>query len=76
MTWELCDGSSQYLVDMWGGQPDNQSWQTAKKHFKEKGYFGLWLLIQKSTNGNFKCYDINIKQKFEKSKESEGDYEE
>jgi hypothetical protein len=60
MTWELCDGSSQYLVDLWGN--GSASWQAAKKHFKEKGYYGEFLLIHRSRNGNFKLYRINIKE--------------
>ena len=62
MTWELCDGSSQYLCDMWGGQPENQHWQTAKAHFRNKGYFGKWLLISRTMTG-FRCYNINIRPK-------------
>lgn len=58
MWWELCDGSSQYLTDLYGNGDAN--WQTAKKYFKEKGYFGEYLLIHRSKTG-FKLYKVNIK---------------
>lgn len=61
MWWELCDGSSEYLVDLWGN--GDASWQAAKQHFKEKGYHGTFLLIHKARNGNFKLYQINIEEK-------------
>lgn len=63
MTWQLCNKSSEFLVDLWGGQPDDTSWQAAKKHFRDKGYFGDWLLISRSMNGNFRVYHVNIKKK-------------
>ena len=58
-TWELCNGSSEYLVDLWGGCEESVSWQKAKKHFREKGYTGKFLLIRKSGYG-FKVWNINI----------------
>ena len=61
MIWELCDGSSEYLVDIWGN--GDASWQAAKKHFQEKGYYGTFLLIHRARNGNFRLYQINIKEK-------------
>jgi hypothetical protein len=33
--WELCDGSCEYLTDLWGN--GDASWQAAKKHFEESG---------------------------------------
>ena len=60
MTWELCDGGSEYLVDLWGGQDDSVSWQKAKQHFKEKGYRGKYLLIRRSVFGGFAVWQINI----------------
>jgi len=57
MWWELCDGSSEYLVDLYGD--GKASWQKAKSYFKKKGYFGKFLLINKSKTG-FKLYRINI----------------
>ena len=62
MTWLLCDGSSEFLTDMWGGQPDDSTWQSAKKHFRDKGYFGKWLLIANYRN-SFKPYNIDIRPK-------------
>ena len=58
MWWELCNGSSEYLVDVWG--KDDASWQAAKKHFKEKGYCGDFLLIYRARGGGFKVYHITI----------------
>lgn len=60
MIWQLCNKSSEFLVDLWGGCDDSVSWQTAKKHFKDKGYTGSFLLIKRAYNGNFRVYNINI----------------
>ena len=57
MWWELCDGSSEYLTDLYGN--GDASWQAAKKHFKDKGYYGRFLLIHRYKTG-FKLYNINI----------------
>lgn len=57
MWWELCDGSSEYLTDLYGNGA--ASWQAAKKHFKDKGYYGRFLLIHRYKTG-FKLYNINI----------------
>ena len=57
MWWELCNGSSQYLVDLFGD--GSASWQKAKSHFKQKGYEGSYLLIHRAKTG-FKLYHINI----------------
>lgn len=57
MWWELCDGSSEYLTDLYGN--GDASWQAAKKHFKDKGYHGRFLLIHRYKTG-FKLYNINI----------------
>jgi len=57
MWWELCDGSSEYLVDLYGD--GKASWQKAKSYFKKKGYFGKFLLINRSQTG-FKLYQVNI----------------
>lgn len=57
MWWELCDGSSEYLVDVYGN--GSASWQAAKKHFKNKGYYGKFLLILRN-RFSFKLYQINI----------------
>lgn len=65
MTYELCDGSSEYLVDLWGGCDENTHFLTAKKHFADKGYYGKFILIARSTNRNFKLYNINIKRRNE-----------
>lgn len=61
MWWELCDGSSQYLVDLWGN--GDASWQAAKKHFQDKDYYGEFLLIHRGRNRSFKVYQVNIKKK-------------
>lgn len=58
MWWELCNGTSEYMVDLYGDGDD--SWQKAKQHFRSKGYYGDFLLIHRSKNG-FKLYHINIK---------------
>ena len=58
MWWELCNGTSEYMVDLYGD--GNASWQKAKQHFRSKGYYGDFLLIHRSKNG-FKLYHINIK---------------
>ena len=68
MWWELCDGSSEYLVDLWGN--GDASWQAAKEYFRKKGYFGKYLLIHRSRIGGFKVYQINIGVK-EKENDSE-----
>lgn len=60
MIWELCDGSSEYLVDLWCS---DEGWQAAKKHFRDKGYYGKFLLIHRARNGNFKLYQVNIEKK-------------
>lgn len=60
MWWELCDGSSEFLVDLYGN--GSASWQAAKSHFRNKGYYGEFLLIYRSKTG-FKLYNINIKEK-------------
>ena len=60
MWWELCNGSSQYLTDLYGS--GDASWQKAKSWFKAKGYYGRFLLIHRAKNGNFKLYNINIKK--------------
>ena len=60
MWWELCDGSSEFLVDLYGN--GSASWQAAKSHFRNKGYYGKFLLIHRSKTG-FKLYQINIKKK-------------
>lgn len=60
MWWELCDGSSEFLVDLYGN--GNASWQAAKSHFRNKGYYGKFLLIHRSKT-SFKLYNINIKEK-------------
>ena len=60
MWWELCDGSSQNLVDLYGD--GEASWQKAKNHFRDKGYHGSFILIHRSRTG-FKLYNINIKEK-------------
>ena len=67
MTWQLCNGSSEYLLDMWGGCPEDMSWQAAKKHFRDLGYEGKYLLIRRSEHG-FKLWKINIKPKGENEK--------
>lgn len=60
MWWELCEGSSEFLVDLYGNGDAN--WKTAKQWFKNEGYFGKFLLIRRARNGNFKLYNINIKK--------------
>ena len=60
MWWELCDGSSEFLTDLWGN--GDASWQSAKQHFKAAGYYGKFLLIHRARNGNFKLYNINIRR--------------
>lgn len=60
MWWELCDGSSEYLVDVYGD--GDASWQVAKSYFRNKGYHGDFLLIHKGRT-NFRLYEINIKEK-------------
>ncbi len=62
MTWELCRDGSEYLIDLWGGVDESTSWQAAKKHFAAKGYFGRFLLIRRSRNGNVKLWQVNIKK--------------
>jgi len=57
--WELCENSSQYLVDLWGGH-DDVSWQKAKAHFKEKGYWGDFILIKRTRSDSFKLWNIEI----------------
>ena len=59
MWWELCDGSSEFLTDLWGN--GDASWQAAKQHFKAAGYYGKFLLIHRAKTG-FKLYQINIKR--------------
>lgn len=59
MWWELCNGSSQYLVDLWGD--GSASWRKARNHFKELGYTGKFLLIHRVRHG-FKVYKIDIKE--------------
>ena len=61
MWWELCDGSSEFLVDLYGN--GDASWQAAKSYFRNKGYYGDFLLIHRSRNKSFKLYRINIKKK-------------
>lgn len=63
MTWQLCNGSSEYLIDLWGGAPDDSSWQAAKKVFRDRGYEGKYLLIARPTQYTFKVYQIEIKPK-------------
>lgn len=60
MWWELCDGSSEFLVDLYGN--GDASWQAAKSWFRNKGYYGKFLLIHKAKNG-FRLYQINIEKK-------------
>lgn len=60
MWWELCDGSSEFLVDLYGN--GDASWQAAKRWFRNKGYYGEFLLIHRARNGNFRLYHINIKK--------------
>ena len=59
MWWELCEGSSECLKDLYGD--GNASWQKAKSFFRNKRWFGNYLLIHRARNGNFKLYRINIK---------------
>ena len=59
MWWELCDGSSENLVDLCGD--GSLSWRKAKSYFRNKGYYGKFILIHRCRN-SFKLYDINIKQ--------------
>lgn len=59
MWWELCDGSSENLTDLWGN--GIASWQAAKAHFQSKGYYGAFLLIHRYKNG-FRLYHINIRR--------------
>lgn len=61
MTWELCDGSSEFLTDLWGN--GDASWQAAKWYFYDKGYRGKFLLIHRARNGNFAVYQVDIKDK-------------
>lgn len=58
MWWELCDGSSEYLTDLWGN--GQASWRAAREYFKNKGYTGEFLLIHKTRKQSFKVYKINI----------------
>lgn len=58
MWLELCDGSSEFLTDLYG--IGDASWQKAKQYFKNKGYYGKFLLIHRGRS-NFKLYQINIK---------------
>ena len=60
MWWELCDGSSEFLVDLYGN--GSASWQAAKSWFRNKGYYGKFLLINRTKIG-FKLYHINIDKK-------------
>ena len=60
MWWELCDGSSEFLVDLYGN--GSASWQAAKSYFRNKGYYGEFLLIHRLKTG-FRLYNINIKEK-------------
>lgn len=60
MWWELCDGSSEYLTDLWGN--GTASWQAAKSYFQNKGYYGDFLLIHRA-KGSFRLYHVNIKRK-------------
>ena len=59
MWWELCDGSSEFLVDLYGN--GDASWQAARQHFKKEGYYGKFLLIHRAKN-SFKLYQINIER--------------
>lgn len=57
MWWELCDGSSEFLVDIYGNE--DASWQAARSYFKKKGYYGSFLLIHKTATG-FRTYHVNL----------------
>ena len=54
--FQLCSGSSQYLIDMC----NSKNWQAAKNEFKKRGYQGKYLLIL-TTNTSFRIYNINLK---------------
>ena len=60
MWWELCDGSSEFLVDLYGN--GDASWQAAKSYFRHKDYYGKFLLIHRSKTG-FKLYHVDLKEK-------------
>jgi len=55
MTFELCKGSSQYLIDVTSAK----HWRTARTHFKKEGYEGKFLLIEK-TKTSFFVYNIKL----------------
>lgn len=55
--WQLCDGSSECLVDLWGN--GNASWQAARSYFRKKGYYGNFLLIHRTATG-FRTYYVNL----------------
>ena len=55
--WQLCDGSSEYLVDLWGN--GDASWQAARSYFRKKGYHGDFLLIHRTATG-FRVYHVNL----------------
>lgn len=63
MTWELCNGSSEYLVDLYGGCDEKMPVSMAIKHFCDKGYYGYYLLIGRYNNyQSFKVYHICIEK--------------
>lgn len=56
MIYKLCDGSSEYLIDLFSS---DRNWQVARSHFIKKGYRGKYLLIGETKNG-FRVWNVDL----------------
>lgn len=65
INWQLCEGSTECMRDCYISN-GFCTWQAAKKHFQDKGYFGDYILYRQDwTHGTGKIWNIHIKKKDE-----------
>jgi hypothetical protein len=63
VNWQLCEGSTECMRDCYISN-GFCTWQAAKKHFQDKGYFGDYILYRQDwTHGTGKIWNIHIKKK-------------
>ncbi len=56
MIYKLCDGSSEYLIDLFSS---DRNWQVARSYFIKKGYRGKYLLIGETKTG-FRVWNVDL----------------
>ena len=63
VNWQLCEDSTECVRDSYVTN-GFCTWQAAKKYFRDKGYYGKYILYQRDwTHGTGKIWNINIKKK-------------